>query len=159
MILMGEIAEFTSVVEHKIYEPLLVFGEEKEFLQSDVVTENREFHVMKMVGVLNDIHETIKNLNVLLKHLLNQLHCLYSKPLREYTDVFHKVLLLEAFDAIGSLLVCRLSFAGRLRVHRHDRRVQFPSHGGLEGLQDDPVRRAVRQHQVQHQRSRLACLW
>ncbi len=102
---MGEIAEFTSVVEHKIYEPLLVFGEEKEFLPSDVVTENREFHVMKMVGVLNDIHEMIKNLNVLLKNLLNQLHYLYSKSLREFATVFNKVLLVEAFDTIGSLLV------------------------------------------------------
>ncbi len=105
MVLMGEIAEFMATIENKIYEPLLVFGEEKEFLPAEVVTENREFHITKVIGVLNDIHEAIKNLNVLLKNLLNQLHYLYNKNMREYTQVFNKVLLSEAFDSVGSILV------------------------------------------------------
>eukprot|EP00826_Nyctotherus_ovalis_P020119 TRINITY_DN16292_c0_g1_i2.p1 TRINITY_DN16292_c0_g1~~TRINITY_DN16292_c0_g1_i2.p1 ORF type:complete len:263 (-),score=80.12 TRINITY_DN16292_c0_g1_i2:175-963(-) len=103
--LLDEIELFMENVEDKVYEPLLIFGEEKEFLPSDVVSENKEFYVTKLVGVLNEMHEIIKNLNVLLKHLVNQLNFLYSKNLKEYQQVFKKVLFLDAFDAIGNILV------------------------------------------------------
>ncbi len=105
MVLLGEIHNYTAGVADKIYEPLLVFGEEKEFLPSDVVNENKEFYVTKMVAVLHEIHETIKNLNVLLKNMVSQLHNLYSRGLKEYNQVFRRVLLMDAFDAIGSILV------------------------------------------------------
>ena len=113
MILLGEVSNFTSCVEDKIYEPLLVFGEEKEFLSTDVVDENKEYYVTKMVGVLNEIHETIKNLNVLLRNLINQLHYLYNRNLREYNTVFRRVLFLDAFDAVGKILVCDWVLSGR----------------------------------------------
>jgi hypothetical protein len=105
MAVLKEIKAFTTRAEEKIFEPLLVFGEEKEFLPSDIVNENKEFHVTKMVGVLNDIHEIIKNLNILLKNLLNQLHYLYNRNLKEFGSVFSKVLLMEAFDTLGTILV------------------------------------------------------
>ncbi len=105
MALIGEINSQIANITDKIYEPLLVFGEEKEFLPSDVVNENKEFYVTKMVGVLHEIHETIKNLNVLIRNMVNQLHNLYSRNLREYGQVFRKVLFMDAFDSIGSMLV------------------------------------------------------
>jgi len=104
MALTGEINNFTSGIEDKIYEPLLVFGEEKEFLPADLVNENKEFYVTKLVSVLSEIHDTIKNLNVLLRNLINQLHYLYNRNLKEYQQVFKKVLLTEAFDSIGQIL-------------------------------------------------------
>ena len=105
MILIEEIDTFTADVENRIYEPLLMFGEEKEFLPANVVTENKEYYVTKLVSVLNDIHLVIKNLNVLLKALTSQLHNLYWKGLKEYGNVFKKVLLLDAFENIGIIMV------------------------------------------------------
>jgi hypothetical protein len=105
MILLREVNVFTSRAEDKIYEPLLVFGEEKEFLPPEEVNENKECYVTKMVGILNDIHDSIKNLNILLKNLLNQLHNLYNRNLKEFKDVFQKVFLVSAFDCLGSILV------------------------------------------------------
>jgi len=105
IVLLQEIDSFIERVEGKVYEPLLIFGEEKEFLPSDIVNENKELYVMKLAGVLNEIHDIITNLNVLLKHLLNQLNFLYSNNLEEYQQVFKKVLFIDAFDAIGNILV------------------------------------------------------
>lgn len=107
MVLLSEIDNITEGVETKIYEALLIFGEEKEFLPREVVNENKEYYVTKLVGVLNDIHETIKNLNVLLKNMISQLHNLYAKGLREYQTTFKKVLFVDAFDSIGSIIVLR----------------------------------------------------
>ena len=105
MVLLNEIDSITEQVETKIYEALLIFGEEREFLPQEVVLQNKEYYVTKLVGVLNDIHETIKNLNVLLKNMISQLHNLYSKGLKEYQTIFKKVLIIEAFDSIGSIIV------------------------------------------------------
>jgi len=105
MVLLNEIDSITEQVEIKIYEPLLIFGEEREFLPQETVLQNKEYYVTKLVGVLNDIHETIKNLNVLLKNMISQLHNLYSKRLKEYQSIFKKVLIIEAFDSIGSIIV------------------------------------------------------
>jgi hypothetical protein len=109
MVLISEIDGITEQAETKIYEALLIFGEEREFLPHEVVVENKEYYVTKLVGVLNDIHETIKNLNVLLKNMISQQHNLYSKHLKEYQTIFKKVLLIETFDSIGSIIVLVVS--------------------------------------------------
>ncbi len=105
MLLLSEINDFTLNIKEKVYEPLLMFGEEKEFFDATTISANKEFYITKIVGVLNEIHEIVKNLNVLLKNLLNQLHNLYNKTLKEYHQVFKKILLVEAFDCLGRLLV------------------------------------------------------
>lgn len=155
MVLLGNINEFTSNVQDKIYEPLLTFGEEKEFLPQDIVMANKEFHITKIVGVLSEIHDTIKNLNILLKHLLNQLHNLYNKNLKEYNMVFKKVLLVEPFDALGSILVIIyfIEKIGCFHLHWYDRCLEWAADCSLERFQNDTFYSQIRNVQVQYKRS------
>ncbi len=133
LVLLDEIAKLVTSAHEKVYQPLLLFGEEKEFLSKDVVADSKECYVARIINVMHDIHVIIKSLNVLFKNLLNQLNCLYNANLREYTQAFKHILLIDAFDALGSALArLSLRFVGSVCQCGHAGGAERGVEGGLD---------------------------
>ena len=92
-------------MKEKIFEPLIMYGEDKELPGNEKNEGDSVIYISKMVKIFNETYETCKLLSCLMINLINQFNALYSRDLPAYNSIFKKYIMEDAFDALGELLV------------------------------------------------------
>lgn len=97
----NEIQKVIEILEHDLYDSLLMYGEEAS---AKTQSESPEIMTARVMGIYKKFYELVKKIMAFIENLILQLHSMINKKSGYYKQLFKGLDFAPVFDLIGKAL-------------------------------------------------------